>query len=746
MENSLLAKSFPPETIKEHTDNLIKNYLTLKKTSYLDSSIIEKYDETIKKMLHYHDFGKLNHKFQNKLRHILKLNPINIKELKNYDEIPHEWLSLCFISEEDKNYFKTLNSENIKIRLLIQYCIAFHHNRSSYKMLSFNNDIVKNFIKYDLDKNKHKLNIEYELNSDFDVNDIKRKIFENDANFKNYFQLLVLFKGILHKCDYSASAGIEPEIVYDGNYTRDLENWANGKKITFRDYQKKAKELYSKDSIVFIASTGAGKTEYAMNWINGNKAFYMLGIKIAVNEMYKRFKSIFGKNNVSLVHSDTSSKLIEDTDNTEDYFDELSRTRQFSYPLNIITADQIVTSVFKYTGFELNYLVASYSKIVVDEIQSFSPDAIASIVMFLKDIHKLGGKFLLMTATLPPFIKKEFENMNVKFPEPYLNEQKRHKIRLKNNFIDDDETIAMIEKLYNEGKKVLVICNIVRRAQDVYDKLEAKCLKPKLIHSRFTVIDKKEKERLIMEATQKENKNASVFVSTQIVEASLDIDFDILFSEFSTIDSLLQRFGRCYRKRETDYQQEEPNIYICNEGKFTTRIYDGELLNRTKETLSEYDRKVVTEKDKQDIIEKVFSNIETSKYYQKFSNYKKLLEAGFRAENKSESQKLFRQIFNNYTVIPEPIYEKKKEEIKSLIKDIGNKNIKFIERQKKKNELMNYTLSVQVFGSKKELIKNEFSSSEFCDNNIFLLIGVKYTFEKGLTFIDDFKDESNFIE
>ena len=73
-------------------------------------------------------------------------------------------------------------------------------------------------------------------------------------------------------------------------------------------------------------------------------------------------------------------------------------------------------------------------------------------------------------------------------------------------------------------------------------------------------------------------KKGCIWIATQIVEASLDIDFDFLITESSTIDSLFQRFGRCYRKRS--YDAEKPNVIVCLPGKASTDIYDKETLSK----------------------------------------------------------------------------------------------------------------------------------------------------------------------
>ena len=280
----IYAKSKPPETIEEHNRKLLENYEKLK--HFLVPEKIKKFDAVIRKILYYHDLGKLNHKFQNKLG--LSSRTI-ISELKDVPEIPHEWLSLAFISKEDKKLFRNLNTDGVRFADLVQYCIAFHHTRTK----SFNKNALEMSIRYDLEKNKGVLGVDYPLNFDYDIlKDIKQRI-DSQTNFKNYFELLVFLKGILHKCDYTASADIEPEKIYNGNYEADFNKWLSQQGWQLKPFQYDAKKL-SKKNIVLIASTGSGKTEYSMNWINGQKAFYLLGLRTAVNEMHRRFKNIFG--------------------------------------------------------------------------------------------------------------------------------------------------------------------------------------------------------------------------------------------------------------------------------------------------------------------------------------------------------------------------------------------------------------------------------------------------------------------
>jgi len=730
----VFAKSKNQESIAEHTSRLLKNYEYLKQGAYLDSEKIRLYDQAIKKILWYHDLGKLNHKFQNKIRKILGYSPIKLAELSDYHEIPHEWLSVAFISKSDQNFFKSLNQTRLRFTDLVRYCIAFHHTRSAH--VTFDKEAFENFVCLDLEKSKGKLGINFPLNPYCNIENIRRFV---DDHFRDYFPLLIFIKGILHKCDYSASADVPPEKPYQGDYQKDFQTWLTRKGFTLRNYQQEAKALSDKN-LIFIASTGAGKTEYAINWLNGDKGFYLLGIRTAVNAMFERFKQIFGEENTSLLHGETSYFLADETEDESTYLEKLAKARQLSYPITVATADQLVTSVFKYNTFELPYLTASYSKIVVDEIQSFAPEAIAATVTFLKEIHELGGKFLLMTATLPPFIKNQLQSLEeTVVPKPALTRMKRHRIQCLSQPIEAEETIAKIQTFARKNKKILLICNTVRKVQALYKKLRA--FKPKLLHSQFINKDRREKENQIIAATKRKSDKSCIWITTQIVEASLDIDFDLLFTECATIESILQRFGRCFRQR--DYSEQIPNIFICPFDKSTKLIYDPELMGRTWEILQSYDCTLLSEQDKHDMVEKVFQDIEDTRYYQKFTERKELLAFGIRTKSKSEAQQLFRNILNNYVVIPDPVYKTHQKTIESLIKAIDSPG-ELLEKIKEKRELLKYSFPAQIYQTKQSLLKE--IDSVFCRRNqIFRLAGVEYSKEVGMAFLEDYKDYDNFI-
>lgn len=183
-------------------------------------------------------------------------------------------------------------------------------------------------------------------------------------------------------------------------------------------------------------------------------------------------------------------------------------------------------------------------------------------------INDIGGKFMIMTATLPRIYKDELEKMGIKFKfGEFLKPIMRHKLSINNNSLDND-----IENIINKASssKVLVILNRIDKANELYLKIKEKNIENvNVLHSRFIKNDRSNKENSII-AFSKDKEKTGIWITTQIVEASLDIDFDYLFTEMSTLDSLFQRCGRCYRSRE--YKKNEPNIYVYNKNVSGIRI------------------------------------------------------------------------------------------------------------------------------------------------------------------------------
>lgn len=730
--NKYLAKSNPVETIQEHTDKLIENLNIFKR-------LYPKYNinwSLIEKACLLHDLGKMNLKFQEKI----------VQQKKKVNgEIAHNLLSLAFL---DKGELRVdFTDDEIKI---LAHAIAYHHERGNYdaenlkEEIELLNDEVKHF-KY------------LELNN-LRAKKIGRKFFNNDRIYEdeNIFYDYIKVKGLLNRLDYAASAGISVEV--ENNFLEEsLEKYKEsnfGDKPQWNELQVFMMEN-STHNLVVVAQTGMGKTEAGLLWIGNNKGFFTLPLKTAINEIYNRItkKIVKDKEKVGLLHSDTVSKYIENNiknrENGEEEYDieeYYTKTKQLSLPITICTLDQLFDIVFKYRGFESKLLTMSYSKIVIDEIQMYSPDILAFLIMGLSYITKMGGKFAILTATLPEIVVYYLKKENIVFEQgekAYIDDSMiRHSVKVLESGINSEFILNSVN-----NNKILVICNTVKKAKELYKEVSAENKNVYLLHSKFTKADRTVKEKLIFEFGQKESKDVGIWIATQVVEASLDIDFDVLITELSDINGLLQRMGRCYRKRE--FKKDGYNCFVFNGGEKKCSgvgtVIDKEIHYLSKEALKDNDG-ILKESKKLELIKKVYTTkmLEGTKYKEKLDkniNYIKSIQEYEKAKKEVD----FRNI-ESETILPKCIYNEHKDTIKNIIE-----SYKEIDRTREEKRLLLMKLNEILINVPLYEVKNKkFEMLEITKNYaIKVYDGFTYNSEIGLEmqkFEDEkFTDFDNFI-
>lgn len=706
MENKALAKTEREKTIKQHTDDLLYQYDILK---ILYKDIMDEDDwQLLKEAVVYHDLGKINSKFQNKLYRILKYNEF-LPELDDNEEIPHNFLSPVFIDtkEFEEKYGLT------KTKILVS-AVYYHHNRDKKPISKNDIEDIKKQAKY-IGIDKDKINPcfrKYLLSPDCEE-DIE--ILES----KEYIQI----KGLLNRLDYVASldkkdVNVEEEVTQNGETVADI---INGKfKDSFREVQKYMLEN-EENNLVVISYTGSGKTEAALLWIGNNKAFYTLPLKVSINAMYKKINNDIKYNKALLLHSDAYSYY-----KNQNELIKYDRAKRMSAPLIVTTVDQIFKIAFKYTGYEEILSTLSYSKIVIDEIQMYSPELLAYILLGLSMITKVGGKFAIITATFPPvlynimdYLKIPYVKQTQEFTPHIMN---RHKIQISNEEEFNFEKIKEISK----HKKVLIIANTVKRAQAIYESLSESNVH--LLHSHYIKEDRDILENNILEfGNRDKNDKTGIWVSTQIVEASLDIDFDILFTEMCSIDSLFQRMGRVFRKRL--YQSEEPNVVILNNRNGVPYIIDSDIYDYTLRELEKYNNKNISETDKQNMIKNIFSleknkELKESKYYKKIRKTIQMMEDIRPSQaDKEEISDKFRDI-QNVSLIPDNIYENLYSEGKiDIWNNILQSNTSYLsEKIQVKDEIRKYVVNVR-WSRKLDIDKEELF---YKGSNIYR---TRYTYE-----------------
>ena len=158
-------------------------------------------------------------------------------------------------------------------------------------------------------------------------------------------------------------------------------------------------------------------------------------------------------------------------------------------------------------------------------------------------------------------------------------------------------------------------------------------------------------------------------------------------------DSLLQRFGRCYRKRS--YDKECPNIYIYDTN--NSYIYDEEIYRRSIEKIISYQGKLLSEKDKLIYLNEVYKidEIENTKYYKAIDKDLELMKTIYPMKYENEEvQNLFREM-SNVNIIPDTVLEENNLEIQNYIQIINNSKSSFEKRLIAKKQLLEFTLSIR---------------------------------------------------
>lgn len=675
------------KTIEEHTNDLLDRLEILKKFNCIPNDRI--YDLVYKSCI-YHDLGKVNNEFQQRI-----LNA-NLK-YNDSKEVPHNILSLYMI---DKNKFN--NEEEY---LKVAHSVIHHHNYSNV---------------FEDIKNKTEL-INYLL-KDFNTCNIKKstisKLAKEELINDNE---TILVKGFLHKCDYSASAN--KTIEYKNDFLlNSLDNFISN--IKSKNEEANWNELQQfcienrNNNIIAVAQTGMGKTEGGLLWIGDNKGFFILPLRSAINSIYDRIRTTLLNNKMidkrlAILHSNSLEYYLNNIkyDSEINMLNYHQQCKSLSIPLSISTLDQLFDFVFKYNSYELKLATLSYSKIVIDEIQAYDPTLLAYLIYGIEKIAAIGGKIAIVTATLPPFIRNLLKK-NINFVESdkeFTNDEIRHNVKVIESRINSHDILYK----YNENKrlqkynKILVVCNTIKEAQKLYEELSNSINKEELhiLHSKFIRKDRLHKEKEIMQVgkTYDNNNNLDkrneIWLSTSIVEASLDIDFDYLFTELQDLNSLFQRLGRCNRKGVKEV--EEYNCFVYTEidnSIITNKINEKGFIDRTLYDLSKQAIKSIngklSETKKIDLINKYLTTekMKNSDYIRKYNEIYEFI-CNIQAYKFQKKDIDLRNILSK-DIIPSSVYETHINDIKQAEMKLKDNNINLYDKIKLKDYILQYSVSV----------------------------------------------------
>lgn len=334
-----------------------------------------------------------------------------------------------------------------------------------------------------------------------------------------------------------------------------------------------------------------------------------------------------------------------------------SRKRALLAPFAVGTIDQLLMAVINVRHNALRALGAAGKVVILDEVHSYDAYTGTLIRHLVKRLRQWGCSVILLSATLTQKLRNELlelensentlENAS-KVPYPLLSirdkegvfypELDRSGMRSKevrivhSSSLEDSLNSAM--ECAMRGECVLWIENTVGDAQEVFSRFAANPpsgIDVGLIHSRFQEFARREREDLWVEKYGKSGQKRAggkILVGTQVLEQSVDIDADRLFTRLCPTDMLLQRIGRLWRHEKLDPlrpKSAECVVEILNESPFqnketssgyekTPPVYAPYVLMRTQEVF-EGRTQLTIPGDMRELIEATYAEREETGWY-----------------------------------------------------------------------------------------------------------------------------------
>lgn len=264
-----------------------------------------------------------------------------------------------------------------------------------------------------------------------------------------------------------------------------------------------------------------------------------------------------------------------------------SRKRVFLGQIGVCTVDQVLVSVLPVKHKFVRGFGIGRSVLIVDEVHAYDSYMYGLLEAVLEQQRLAGGSAILLSATLPFEQKRQLANAwNCALPDHNKNyplishcqvgqaeyfdlsdlpEQQPKPTTvgielLKTPALLPDENLlqGMLDAV-EQGAQVCLVCNLVAVAQQIYQVLRQRIQQSPILneeqlllfHSRFIFADRQKKEQTVLDwfgpESSERGKCGHLLIATQVVEQSLDLDFDWLITQLCPVDLLFQRMGRLHR-------------------------------------------------------------------------------------------------------------------------------------------------------------------------------------------------------
>lgn len=487
--------------------------------------------------------------------------------------------------------------------------------------------------------------------------------------------------------------------------------------------------------------TGIGKTLTSLHWAiehakhnNLKRIVIVLPYTSIIDQTASTLKALFGEDYV-LEHHSNSAEQENDRDKTKNkgiYDTHKLNSENWDSPIIVTTTVQFFETLFSNRAKKCRKLHNIQNSIVIfDEVQVLDKGIIKPTLKMLENIQSIfHSSFLFCTATMPAFEKRDtFEGIEhivplIDNPSFIFEKTKRVEYHLYNN-LKAVSLDNLVESITKENYSTLVVVNTKSTALTLYKEVEQLNIFDKVIHLSTNMYPKHRKAVIKQISHDISCGKKIVLISTQLIEAGVDLDFHTVYREISPLSSIIQSAGRCNRNATL----KKGSVYIFS-------LENSGTPGSMYETEAQETRILLTENG----VESLHTHDIFNAYYKKICDLYQQSEDEISKERENfnfETVADAYKIIKNDTAplfIPIAVSQDDKQEIKQLVDKIENK-IPFSYDDYKKisqysvNAYKNFILKYNTKGLLSEY------------NNVLVWNG-KYSQEYGLETEDFFENNS----
>ena len=598
MKESILFDEF-----WSHPNKLLENHI---------KNMISAGDEELDKQVKlYHDIAKLKNNFQIYIR-----DTSNDKLYKNHSLLSAYFFLLNSKFDEILTLFGFLaivshHGNVVNLMTLAREANKFFKNQKELEQWDEVAGAAKNIKIYSglSTKKDEFLDRAEKLRQYLILSQYRHKFtYEDFINFKN------LYSNLIYSDKFEAIFGMpkqeSKDIPIDALESNIQNLPPNKKRDAFRNF---VLNNFDKERKLFTltAPTGYGKTLTALNFalkFNKPRIIYALPFTSIIDQTYDIVAKIYKNSDILVSKAHHKTTIGEENLTKEDRYSKIKFLMEsFSGEINVTTLYQLIFALFGNKNKDnVKFNQLKNSVVIIDEAQAIPYNFRKDFILLCEIIsQRLGTVFVFMSATMPVIKSENFKEIS---NLDYFSKQDRYVIK----WLDIGGEDELLEKICEAAsdKNTLVVVNTIKKAQELFTKLRDKfscfCLNGYMYddHKRATI----EAVRCAVNKSKVDPLASKILlISTQSIEAGVDLDFDIGVREVSPISSIIQTAGRVNRH----FGATRGELYVFPEiSKFTNLIY-GDLYKVSGAVLGDLKQKEVRESE---ILE--ISNL----YFQKISN------------------------------------------------------------------------------------------------------------------------------